>query len=423
MHPLTEEQAALQARARELAQGEFARTAAQTDATEAYPWKNVERLREAGFMGMTIPKAYGGAGRSYHDAVIVIEEMSKACATMGRIAVEANMGAIGAILAYGSEEQKRLAAHCVLAGDKPAICITEPDAGSAATEMTTRADRRGDAYVINGNKHWITGGGVSKLHLVFARVFDGGVEQGIGGFMVLREGGKPEGLVIGERIPAMGVRGIPETHIHFRDLHVPASALVVPPKGLRKGFAGLMNAYNAQRVGAGTVALGIAQCAFEEAVAYVKEREQFGRPIAEFQGLQWMLADMAVQLDAARLLLHRAAHCRGDFPDMTEAAKAKIFAAETGNRVTNDALQLFGSAGYSRLQPMERHVRDARMFTIAGGTAQILRTQVASSILGMKLPQTRSGYADVAAREASAASRSESSRIRAVTAGDADERR
>jgi alkylation response protein AidB-like acyl-CoA dehydrogenase len=402
MHPLTEEQAALQARARELAQGEFARTAAQTDATEAYPWANVERLREAGFMGMTIPRAYGGAGLTYHDAVIVIEEMSRACATMGRIAVEANMGAIGAIMAYGSDEQKRLAAHTVLAGDKPAICITEPDAGSAASEMTTRAERHGDAYVINGDKYWITGGGVSRLHLIFARVFERGVEQGIGGFIVLRDGAKPEGLVIGERIPAMGVRGIPETYIHFRDLHVPASALVVPPKGLRKGFAGLMSAYNAQRVGAGTVALGIAQCAFEEAVAYVKEREQFGRPIAEFQGLQWMLADMSVQIDAARLLLHRAAHCRGDFPDMTEAAKAKIFAAETGNRVANDALQLFGSSGYSRLKPMERHVRDARMFTIAGGTAQILRTQVASSILGRKLPQTRSGYLDLAERAAPA---------------------
>src|SRR6185312_1181698 len=265
MHPLTQEQLALQARARELAQGEFARTAAETDATEAYPWRNVERLREAGFMGMTIPKAYGGGGLTYHDAVIAIEEMAKACATMGRITVEANMGAIGAIMAYGSDEQKRLAAHCVLAGDKPAICITEPNAGSAATEMTTRADRRGDAYVLNGDKHWITGGGVSKLHLVFARVFEGGVEQGIGGFIVVRDGTAPEGLVIGERIRAMGVRGIPETYVHFQDL--------------RKGFAGLMSAYNAQRVGAGTVALGIAQGAFEEALAYTQKREQFGRPI------------------------------------------------------------------------------------------------------------------------------------------------
>ena len=400
---MNDTQRALQARARELAQGEFAPTAAATDASEAYPWENVTRLREAGFMGMTIPTAYGGKGASYHDAVVVIEEMAKACATMGRITVEANMGAIGAIMAYGSESQKRLAAGCVLAGDKPAICISEPGAGSAASEMTTRADRRGDGYVINGRKYWITGGGVSRLHLVFARVFDGGVEQGIGGFIVVRDGDSPAGLVVGERIPAMGVRGIPETYLRFADLAVPASALVVPPGGLAKGFGSLMNAYNAQRVGAGTVALGIAQGAFEEALAYAGKREQFGRPIAEFQGVQWMLADMSVQLEAARLMLHRAARCKGAFPDMTEAAQAKILAAETANRVANDALQIFGSSGYSRHLALERHVRDARMFTIAGGTAQILRTQVAASLLGRKLPQTRVGYAELAERDASRA--------------------
>jgi 3-sulfinopropanoyl-CoA desulfinase len=393
----------LQARARELALGEFAPTAAATDASEAYPWDNVRRLREAGFMGMTIPAAYGGKGASYHDAVVVIEEMAKACATMGRITVEANMGAIGAIMAYGSDAQKRIAADCVLAGDKPAICISEPGAGSAASEMTTRADRRGDGYVINGRKYWITGGGVSRLHLVFARVFDGDEEQGIGGFIVVRDGASPAGLVVGERIPAMGVRGIPETYLRFEDLAVPASALVMPPKGLAKGFGSLMNAYNAQRVGAGTVALGIAQGAFEEALAYAGKREQFGRPIAEFQGVQWMLADMSVQLEAARLMLHRAARCKGAFPDMTEAAQAKILAAETANRVANDALQLFGSSGYSRHLALERHVRDARMFTIAGGTAQILRTQVAASLLGRKLPQTRAGYVELAQRDASRA--------------------
>jgi 3-sulfinopropanoyl-CoA desulfinase len=291
----------------------------------------------------------------------------------------------------------------VLSGDKPAICITEPGAGSAASEMTTRADRRGAGYVINGRKYWITGGGVSRLHLVFARVFDGDEEQGIGGFIVVRDGASPAGLVVGERIPAMGVRGIPETYLRFEDLAVPASALVMPPKGLAKGFGSLMNAYNAQRVGAGTVALGIAQGAFEEALAYAGKREQFGRPIAEFQGVQWMLADMSVQLEAARLMLHRAARCKGAFPDMTEAAQAKILAAETANRVANDALQLFGSSGYSRHLALERHVRDARMFTIAGGTAQILRTQVAASLLGRKLPQTRAGYVELAQRDASRA--------------------
>ena len=237
MHPLTDEQRALQLRARELACGEFLATAAETDATEAYPWKNVQRLREAGFMGMTIPAAYGGRGASYHDAVIVVEEMAKACATMGRITVEANMGAIGAIMAYGTEAQKRTAAECVLSGDKPAICITEPEAGSAASEMTTRADRHGDSYVINGRKYWITGGGVSRLHLIFARVFDGDVEQGIGGFMVVRGDNGPEGLVVGERIPAMGVRGIPETHLHFRDLRVAQTGVPPAPRWCRRSVS------------------------------------------------------------------------------------------------------------------------------------------------------------------------------------------
>ncbi len=395
MYTLNAEQLTLQAEARELAQAKFLPRAANIDLTESYPWQSVNELRDAGFMGMTIPKEYGGRGLSYLDAVIVVEEMAKACATMGRITVEANMGAIGAIMQYGTEEQKRLAADAVLSGDKPAICISEPNAGSAASEMTTRADRRGDHYYINGEKYWITGGGVSRLHLIFARVFDDGIEEGIGAFLCLREDpGSTPGLVVGKRLYAMGVRGIPETHLEFDDLKVHKSMLMVPPAGLARGFAALMQAYNAQRVGAGTVALGIAQGAFEEALKYSKARHQFGRPIAEFQGLQWTLADMSTQLEAARHMLRAAAVSGKDFPDMVQAAQAKIFAAETANKVTNDALQIHGSSGYGRNLPMERHVRDARMFTIAGGTAQILRTQVASALLGMKLPQTRDGFAN-----------------------------
>ncbi|WP_321803491.1 3-sulfinopropanoyl-CoA desulfinase [Burkholderia sp. BCC1988] len=392
MYELTPEQLKLQAQARELAQSVFAPTASNTDLTEEYPWDNVAALRDAGFMGMTLPSSIGGRGLSYLDTVVVIEEMAKACATMGRITVEANMGAIGAIAKYGTDAQLKVAADLVLAGDKPAICISEPNAGSAASEMTTRADKKGDDYILNGEKYWITGGGVSKLHLIFARVVDDGVEQGIGAFICVRDGNTPAELVVGRRLYAMGVRGIPETHLEFHDLKVHKSMLVMPPGGLKRGFASLMTAYNAQRVGAGTVALGIAQGAFEEGMAYLKSRQQFGRPIAEFQGLQWMLADMSTQLEAARLLLRSAAASGVDFPDIDKAARAKIFAAETANKVTNDALQFYGSSGYGRHNAMERHVRDARMFTIAGGTAQILRTQVAATLLGMKLPQTREGY-------------------------------
>jgi alkylation response protein AidB-like acyl-CoA dehydrogenase len=396
MNDLTEQQRALREHAGELARKKIAPRAAEVDRSEEYPWDNVAALTEAGFMGMTIPEEYGGLGLGYLDAALVVEEMAKVCGVTGRIVVEGNMGAIGAIMKYGSEEQKRLAAGLVLAGDKPAICITEPEAGSAASQMTTRADRKGDGYVLNGRKHWITGGGVSKLHLIFARVFEGNVEKGIGGYIVVR--GESDGLVIGSREPAMGLRGIPETEILLQDLELPADRLIEPPNGLSRGFAGLMNAYNAQRVGAATVALGIAQGAYDLALDYAQQREQFGRPICEFQGLQWMLVDMNIQLEAARALIYKAAGTGGDFPDMAEAARAKIFTADAAIRVTNDALQVFGAAGYSRNLPLERMVRDARMFTIGGGTAQILRTVVASKILNRRLPQTRDGYVD-AARE------------------------
>ena len=392
---LPAEAKAFQARVREIARTEIAPHAAETDRTERYPWHCVEILKREGFMGMTIPVEYGGRGASYLHAVLLIEEMAKACSTTGRICVESNMGALGAIMSYGSEAQKRLAAGLVLAGDKPAILITEPEAGSAATEMTTRADHKRDRYVLNGKKHWITGGGVSRLHLVFARMHRDGNEQGIAGFIVVRDpdSGAPKGLVIGKREPAMGVRGIPETEVLFQDLEVPEDMVLVPPQGVRKGFAGLMDAYNGQRVGAATVALGIAASAYELALDYARRRKQFGRPIAEFQGVQWMLADMSIQLAAAQALIYRAAARAGaGFPNKLEAAQAKVFAADTAVRVTNDALQIHGAMGYSRNLDLERKVRDARMFPIAGGTAQILRTQVAGAILGIRTPQTRGGY-------------------------------
>ncbi len=391
MFNLNDDQRLLQDSARKLAENIIAPNAARVDESQEYPWDNVKALTESGFMGMTIPEEYGGLGLNFFDTVLVVEEMSKVCGVTGRIVVEGNMGAISTVMKYGNAAQKKLAAALVLEGDKPAICITEPGAGSAASQMTTRADKKGDHYVLNGGKHWITGGGVSRLHLIFARVFDeNGNQQGIGGFIAQRG---DKGLTIGRREPTMGLRGIPETEILFQDMEVSEDMLITPPKGLARGFSGLMNAYNSQRVGAGTVALGIAQGAYDKALEYIQQREQFGRPICEFQGLQWMLVDMSIQLEAARALIYQAAVNAGSgFPDIAEAGRAKILASESAIKVTNDALQMFGAAGYSRNLPMERMVRDARMFTIGGGTAQILRTVVATQLLGRKLPQTRDGY-------------------------------
>ena len=188
---LSKDEIALQARARAFSQDVVRPRAAAIDRDEQYPWDIVKALAEAGFLGMTLPKALGGKDASFLDAVLVIEEMAKSCTVTARIVVETNMGAISTVMAYGSEAQKKLAARLVLEGDKPAICITEPDAGSDALAMTTRADRRGDGYVINGKKHWITGAGVSRLHLIFARVFDErGEELGIGGFLAVRDEAK-----------------------------------------------------------------------------------------------------------------------------------------------------------------------------------------------------------------------------------------
>ncbi|MGE3840541.1 MAG: 3-sulfinopropanoyl-CoA desulfinase [Vicinamibacterales bacterium] len=392
---LTAEQLLIQERAARLVPT-LAGLAAEVDRTEQYPHANVALLAQNGFLGMTIPVRYGGAGQSYFDVVLVVEQIAQACAVTARIVVETNMGALAAVMRYGTEEQRQLVARLVLdEHDKPAICITEPDAGSAASDLTTRADRVSGGWVLNGKKHWITGAGVSRLHLIFARAFEDDVEQGIAAFLAVR--GSTAGLRIGRREPTMGLRGIPEGEVICEDLFVPDDSLVLPPGGFRRGFAELMEAYNSQRVGAGAIALGIAEGATRLALDYVQRREQFGRPIAEFQGLQWMLADMDTAVAASQLLIYRAAASAGSgesmtFPDARLAAQAKLSASEMAMAVTNQALQLHGAAGYSRNLPLERMVRDARMFTIGGGTAQILRTVIASRLLNRKLPQTRDGY-------------------------------
>jgi len=389
----------LVSRARELAPA-FAARAGHWDAERQYCWENVSDLADANLMGMSIPRDLGGQGASFLEVAAVVEEVAKVCALSARIVVEANMGGISAVMAYGTKEQKEFCAPIVIAGDKPAICITEPLAGSAAMQMSTTARRQGSGYLLNGTKHWITGGGVSKLHLVFAQVIDeSGNQQGIGGFILHVDpaaGVNAAGFEVVRYERTMGLCGMPEAELKFTDLEIESKWLLNPPSGFKRGFADLMNAYNSQRVGAGTIAMGIAAGALEHAKRYLLERQQFGRPLAEFQGLQWMLADMDTHVHAARLLLHEAAKSRGpngsQFPDMTMAARAKLFSSEMAIKVVSDALQMFGARGYGDQEPLERMYRDVRMFTIGGGTAQILRTQIAGKLLGIKTPQTRDGY-------------------------------
>lgn len=373
---LTAEQQALRGRARELADTVFAERAARWDEREEYPWDNVKDLVAEGFMGLTIPTAYGGQDRPLLDVLLVVEEIARVCGVTARIVVEGNVGTVGALRAYGTEAQKRRWFPWVLEGDKPAIAITEVEAGSAATDLATRAEETEQGWRITGHKRYITGAGTSRLYLVYARF--GGVPgaSGIGGVLVERD---TPGFTIGRREYMMGLRGIPEGELHFDGCVVPRENLLVPPPD---GFKKLMRAYNGQRLGAATVVLGLAQGAYERALAFVTERKQFGRPIADFQGLRWKLADMAIRLDAARLLIHRAAARAGRaVPDALESAKAKTFAAEMAQEVTSQALQIHGAAGYGRSLPLERMVRDARMFAIGGGTVEMMRNLIADRIL------------------------------------------
>ena len=385
--------------ARDLA-ARFAPRAATWDRERRYCHENVAEMAEAGVMGMTLPTALGGQGASFLEAAVVVEELAKACTLSARIAVEANMGGIAAVMAYGSEAQKRRAAELVLAGDKPALCITEPEAGSAAGGMTTTAVRDGGGWRLSGRKCWITGGGVSRLHLILAKAEERNeTPLGVAGFLVVADpeaGEWPTGFHVARHERTLGLCGMPEAELQFDDLWVDDSMRLQAPGGFRDGFKALMSAYNSQRVGAGCAALGVAQGAFDQARAYLLEREQFGRPLAEFQGLQWMLAEMDAKLHASRLMLHEAAQSRGPeglFPDRAMAARAKLFATQAAIAAVDDALQMHGARGYGSETPLERMYRDVRMFTIGGGTAEILRTQLAGHLLGIPTPQTREGQA------------------------------
>jgi alkylation response protein AidB-like acyl-CoA dehydrogenase len=264
--------------------------------------------------------------------------------------------------------------------------MTEPDAGTALTDLKTSADKNGNNYILNGTKHWITGGGISVTNLVFARFFENGKELGIGGILVDKG---TKGFTFGTVEKAMGLRGIPETELIFNDCKVPVENVVVAGDG-NEGFKKLMYGYNGQRVGASAVALGIAQGAHDLAVNWMKKRKAFGRYISEFQGLQWMMAEAEMELNAARLLIYKAACNAKDLPNnvklpyMNEASMAKAYTSHVSFKVVSDSLQMFGAYGYSQDMPLERMLRDVRMFQIGGGTTQAQLNMIARSIFKRK---------------------------------------
>ncbi|MBV9325600.1 MAG: acyl-CoA dehydrogenase family protein [Chloroflexi bacterium] len=374
---LTPEQRDLQQLVRDIAHRELAPLASRWDRTHEFPWDSIRALGRAGVLGLTIPERYGGVGGSWFEAVLAIEEVARVCyqtamAVLGELGVQTQT-----IVHYGTDAHKARYLPAVGRGELIcAICMTEPDAGSDAGAILTQATAAKDGYTINGSKVLISRADVAGVFLTFVRFGDTPGSRGVGAVLIDR--GTP-GLEIGPGEETLG--GELLFPVYFHDVHLSPEAVLVKEHGFRK----LMAAFNGQRCLNAAISLGQAQGAFDAAVTYVQTRRQFGQRLADFQGVQWMLADMAIDLDAARLLIYRAACNAGaGLPDQVEAAKAKAFANETAIHVSNQAMQLFGGHGYLKSMQVERFLRGARFGALAGGTPQIQRNIIADSLVGRR---------------------------------------
>ena len=329
---------------------------------------------------MCLPEEYGGAGQSYVLFAMIVEELCKACATTGLI-MDVNISLCAEpILLFGNEEQKKRFLTPLASGEKlGALAITEPEAGSDAAGIKTTAVRDGDQYVLNGTKIFTTNGGVADIYVCTAVTDPGAGHKGITDFVV--EKGMP-GLSFGEPLHKLGICGSATTEVHFDNVRVPV-ANRLGEEGM--GFKITMDTLDGGRIGISAQAVGIAQSALDDAVAYITQRKQFGQRIADFEAVQFMVADMATQIEAARLLTLQAAELREKrIPCARESSMAKLFAGDMAMRVTIDALQLFGGYGYIKEYPAERHMRDAKITQIYEGTQQIQRLVIARSILGTR---------------------------------------
>ena len=378
---LNEEQEMIRKMARDFAQNELAPVAAELDEKGEPPLANLEKMAELGFMGLVIPEEYGGIEADSVSYVIAVEEVSKACASTGVIlAVHNSLGSHG-MVAFGTEEQKRKFLTPLASGQWiGTYALTEPETGSDAVSIKTRAVLDGDEYVINGTKQFITSAPFAHLFVVFAVTDPDKKHRGISAFVV--EKGTP-GFSVGREENKLGIRAASTCGLVFEDCRVPVTNRL-GEEG--EGFKVAMASLDAGRVGIAAQAVGIAQGAYEAALAYAKERHAFGQPIAEFQGIQWMLADMATRIEAARLLTYQSALAK-DRAKKTgqryskEAAMAKLFASETAVWVTQKAVQIHGGYGYIKEYAVERYYRDAKITEIYEGTSEIQRTVIANQIL------------------------------------------
>lgn len=376
-YELSDEQRMIRASVRAIAEKHFKPKAAEVDRTRRPPVEHVKTLAEAGFCGVFIPQEYGGPGLGLMDIVIIIEEISRCCANTAIVYGCTDGATPRAILHLGTEEQKKRYLPKIAKGEL--LCgwgMSEPNAGSDIGNIQTKAVRDGDSYVINGSKLWCSGAQVSDLFLVLVRLDPAPGLRGIGAILVER--GTP-GFSVGKHLDLIGFRGTGMAELVFDNVRVPAENLLLPAGKMSQ----LLSVFNADRIATNPpICLGIAQAAFEAAVAYTKERVQYGKPIAQMQGVQWKLADMAIDLEAARALLYRAAaRVEAGKGSAVDASITKVHINEMSRRVTDTAMQLFGAYGLSEEFPMERMFRDVRGMSVGYGTTEIHRNLIGGEIL------------------------------------------
>jgi butyryl-CoA dehydrogenase len=374
---LTEEQSLLQKSVRQFAEAELRPHARELDETGRFPLDILQKAAELGLTAVALPEEYGGAGMDHVGYSIVIEEISRVCASTGVILSVQNSLFCDCLYRFGTEEQKRKFLVPVARGEKVACyALTEPQAGSNAAAISTRASRNGDRYVINGTKAWITCGGVADAALVYVKTEPAKGEKGITALLVEKD---TPGFAVGKEEKKLGIHATACTELSFNDCEVPIDNRI---GNEGEGYKIALSMLDGGRIGIASQAVGIAQGAFEAALAYARERHAFGHPIAEFQAIQFMLADMATEIDAARLLARRAAWQQDSGGRFSmEAAIAKLYASEMATRVAHRAIQIHGGNGYSREYPVERNYRDARITEIYEGTSEIQRLVIASWLL------------------------------------------
>jgi butyryl-CoA dehydrogenase len=374
---LTDEQRMIRDLARKVARERIAPHAADVDEHERYPSEAMAAIAEAGLFGIWIPEAWGGSDLGCLALALVTEEIARACAASATQFVDQPLGGLP-ILNFGTEAQKRKYLPRLATGELLcAFALSEPEAGSDAAALRTTAVRRGDHYVLNGSKQWCTNGDHAGVITVFATVDPSRRAKGVTAFLV--EPDMP-GFAVGKKERKMGIRGSPTVALHFTDCRVPVEQRL-GEEG--EGFRIAMATLDITRPATGAIAVGIAQAALEAAVGYARERRQFGQRIGDFQGIQFMLADMAMQVHAARLMVHHAARQvdAGVRGNTYEAAMAKCWAGDAAMKVTTDAVQIFGGYGYTREFPVERYMRDAKIMQIYEGTNQIQRLIIARRLL------------------------------------------